>query len=111
LRSIDDRFEPQVWITSRHRVDWFLRWARLAFEYQGEVDHAHAAGRLRDEGKAGAASEVGVRIIPVVAADLRTDGFDDWVRGLIATRAFELGRAGRGQNRSPAEGGVGLQAH
>lgn len=93
LRSIDDRFEPQVWITPKRRVDWFLRWARLGFEYQGEVDHAHVAGRLRDEAKADEASAVGVRIIPVVAADLRTDGFEDWVRGLIATRAFELGRA------------------
>lgn len=95
LRRIDPRFEPQVWITERYRVDWFLRWLRLAFEYQGEVDHGWAAGRAADAVKTGEAERVGVSVVPVVAADVRDPGFDDWVAGLIAARRYELQRLAR----------------
>lgn len=95
LVAIDDRFEPQVWITPTIRVDWLLRALRLGFEYQGDVDHGDEVGRAADEERFAAASAAGVQLIAVTAADLRDAGFEAWVRGLIAARTFELARTAR----------------
>jgi hypothetical protein len=95
LTAIDDRFEAQVWITPAIRVDFYLRDLRLVFEYQGDVDHGDVHGRATDTERHAAMSALGLLVVPVVAADLRQPGFDDWVRGLIATRTYELARAGR----------------
>lgn len=95
LLAIDDRFEPQIWITPAIRVDWLLRTLRLGFEYQGDVDHGDELGRVADEERFAAAAAAGVQLIAVTAADLRDPGFEAWVRGLIAARTFELSRPAR----------------
>lgn len=95
LRKVDPAFEPQVWVSPRLRPDWFLRRLRLGVEYQGDVDHGDAVGRMRDSGREEMAASIGVLLVPVVAADLRDDGFDDWMRSVLASREFELGRASR----------------
>jgi hypothetical protein len=96
VREVYPDAEPQVWITPRRRSDWYLRGPRLAIEFQGEVDHGHAAGRAEDAEKAAEAEAVGIRIVPVVKADLE-DGraFVRWLSALVVAREFELERAGR----------------
>ncbi|MBW3659778.1 MAG: hypothetical protein KY457_14150 [Actinobacteria bacterium] len=95
LLAIDDRFEPQVWVTPRIRVDWFLRLLRLIVEYQGEVDHAGEDARRRDAARIAELEALGMLVVPVTAADVADPGLDGWIRGILAAREYELARASR----------------
>jgi hypothetical protein len=43
LRRLDPAPEPQVWVTPRRRVDFYLRGLRFAWEYLGDADHRRAS--------------------------------------------------------------------
>lgn len=92
LLAIDARFEAQVWVTPRIRVDWLLRLLRLIVEYQGEVDHAGEEARKRDARRMRDLERLGMLVVPVAAADVGDPGFAGWMRGIIATREYELAR-------------------
>lgn len=91
LRAFDPAPEPQVWVTPRRRVDWYWRSLRLAVEYLGAVDHGGTAQRAGDVAREDELGAMGIRVIPVVAADLaRPDDLRAWMRVVLARRAREL---------------------
>ena len=92
LSTFDPPPEAQVWVTPRHRPDWFFRALRLGFEYLGRVDHADAEGRAADRLRESELAACGILIVPVVAEDLRDPvGFRAWARVVLDRRARELG--------------------
>ncbi|HEX9889898.1 MAG TPA: hypothetical protein VGA69_10500 [Nitriliruptorales bacterium] len=94
LSVFDPALEPQVWVLPDVRVDWYWRVFRLAFEHQGGLDHATASARLRDSERCQRLDAIGVQIVPIVAADLRTpDAFTSWACAVATVRAHELGVA------------------
>ncbi len=94
LECFDPAPEPQVWVTPAIRVDWYWRQLRLAPEYDGVIDHAHAAGRAEDRRREEALAEVGVRRVPVTAADLADpEGLMRLMEAEMLVRARELGVA------------------
>lgn len=70
-----------------------MRRVRLGFEYQGGIDHDHAAGRAADTAKFAEAEAVGIRLVPVVKADVRNgEAFLTWLKALVTARERELDR-------------------
>ena len=91
LALFDPAPEPQVWVTPTLRVDWYWRQLRLAPEYDGAVDHAHAAGRRHDRRREEELAALGVQRVPVRAADLaRPDELLRWMEAVTLVRAREL---------------------
>lgn len=92
LSVFEPAVEAQVWVLPDVRVDWFWRVVRIAFEYQGEVDHSTARDRIHDSGRSAKLESVGVLTVPVVAADLAdAEGLRAWAAALATVRARELG--------------------
>lgn len=84
--------EPQVWVTPHHRVDWYWRPYRLAVEYLGEADHGGPRARAADRRREDDLEAKGIRVLSVVAADLRSpDDLLAWLRLALHRRADELG--------------------
>ncbi len=85
---------PQVWVTPKRRVDWYLRELRIGWEYLGSIDHASADRRRLDGSRDAELGAFGVRLLYVTARDL-----DDPLALLATTmsalvvRAEELGAA------------------
>lgn len=63
--------EAQVWVLPHRRVDWYLRLVRLAIEYQGGIDHAHADGRRLDAARQAELAAADIEVFYVTDADLR----------------------------------------
>lgn len=92
VSSFDPAPEAQVWVTPRRRSDWFWRYLRLALEFLGRTDHLHPDGRLADRAREEELEDVGVRVVSVVAEDLRRpDDLRAWLRFVLDRRARELG--------------------
>jgi very-short-patch-repair endonuclease len=91
LRGFRPAPEPQVWVTPSRRVDWYFRPLRVAIEYQGSVDHAHATGRTRDRARDEELVRAGISLIYVDAADLRHERTVlSRVAAALVARAHEL---------------------
>lgn len=90
--SFDPAPDPQVWVTPGRRVDWYWRGLRLALEYQGRVDHDHAAGRAADRERDLELEDRGIRVLSLVGDDVREpDALRGWLRVALDRRARELG--------------------
>lgn len=84
--------EPQVWVTPTRRVDGYFRALKLAFEYQGSVDHGTRRSRRADAGRARELARAGIRVESLSAADLvDEDALTARVAALLTLRAKELG--------------------
>lgn len=85
---------PQVWVTPRRRVDWYLRELRFGWEYLGPVDHAYVSRRVADAERDEELAAQGIRLSYVTAADLRNpQALLASVVGALAVRADRLGVA------------------
>lgn len=91
VSSFDPAPEAQVWVTPRRRSDWFWRYLRLALEFLGRTDHLHQDGRSADRAREEELEDVGIRVVSVVAEDLRRpDDLRAWLRLVLDRRAREL---------------------
>jgi hypothetical protein len=91
LDVYDPAPERQVWVTPQRRVDRYFRALRLAIEYQGTVDHGHAAGRASDTDRAFELAEAGIEVVTVQRADLDdAAAFHAWFDRVLMRRAREL---------------------
>jgi hypothetical protein len=94
LQRFDPPPEPQVWVTPSRRVDWWFATVRYGWEYQGRVDHATPAGRLRDDARDRELRRDGIRIGYLTATDLDDEvALLGTVAGALTTRAHQLGVA------------------
>jgi hypothetical protein len=92
LGCFEPRFEPQVWVTPRRRVDFFCPHVRYGYEYLGEVDHASAAARIADDEREAELRRAGIGLGYVTAADLREPrALLATIAGTLTVRAHELG--------------------
>jgi hypothetical protein len=92
LGRLDPTPQPQVWVTPRRRVDFYLRSLRFGWEYLGEVDHRRAAERRADAARDEELAAQHVRLHYVVAADLRDPTtFLASTMAALAHRAEQLG--------------------
>jgi hypothetical protein len=92
LGRLEPTPEPQVWVTPRRRVDFYLRALRFGWEYLGEVDHRRAAERRADAVRDEELAAQHVRLHYVVAADLRDPtAFLASTMAALAHRAEQLG--------------------
>ncbi|MEX0835991.1 MAG: hypothetical protein WD010_07865 [Nitriliruptor sp.] len=92
LAGFEPRFEPQVWVTPRRRVDFYSRRCRYGYEYLGEVDHAYVAARLEDDARDTELREEGIRLGYVTKHDLREPvALVATMAGTLTVRAHELG--------------------
>ncbi|MEX2504723.1 MAG: hypothetical protein WD378_07725 [Egicoccus sp.] len=71
LSQLDPAPEAQQWVLPHRRVDWYLRLLRLAFEYQGRIDHAHPEGRRADAVRDAELAMADIEVFYVTDADLR----------------------------------------
>ena len=95
LRTFDPPPEPQVFVTTKRRVDWYFRTVRFAYEYLGSVDHEGAAARIADDQRNEELRDQGIRIGYVTNADLGTpDALLASIIGRLAVRAHELAVTG-----------------
>jgi hypothetical protein len=94
LGCFEPRFEPQMWVTPRRRVDFFCPHVRYGYEYLGEVDHASVAARIADDEREAELRRVGVGLGYVTAGDLRAPrALLATIAGTLTVRAHELGVA------------------
>jgi hypothetical protein len=92
LARFDPPAEPQVWVSPRHRLDFYFRDIRLGIEYQGRADHATEAGRRRDRIRDEELARAGIRLLYVTAEDLRDErALLARIAGALTARADELG--------------------
>jgi hypothetical protein len=92
LGRLEPTPEPQVWVTPRRRVDFYLRALRFGWEYLGEVDHRRAAERRADALRDEELAAQHIRLHYVVADDLRDPTtFLASTMGALAHRAEQLG--------------------
>jgi hypothetical protein len=92
LGRLDPSPEPQVWVTPRRRVDFYLRSLRFGWEYLGEVDHRRAAERQADALRDEELAAQHIRLHYVVADDLRDPtAFLAATMAALAHRAEQLG--------------------
>jgi hypothetical protein len=85
---------PQVWVTPRRRVDWYLHELKFGWEYLGPVDHAYVSQRLADAERDEELAAQGIRLSYVTAADTRNmETLLATVVGALAVRADQLGVA------------------
>jgi hypothetical protein len=92
LGRLDPAPEPQVWVTPRRRVDFYLRGLRFAWEYLGDADHRRAAERRADAERDEELAAQAIRIHYVVAADLHDPvAFLAATMAALAHRAEQLG--------------------
>lgn len=92
VRLFDPEPEPQAWVTPRRRVDWYFRTARCGWEYLGTVDHAHVAGRIRDDQRDAELRRAGIHLSYVTAADLADESaLLATIAGTLTVRAHAFG--------------------
>jgi hypothetical protein len=88
----DPPFVAQHWVTPGRRADFYSVRCRTAFEYVGEVDHAHVAGRIADDARSVEIREQGVAIIYITKHDLREPTtLVASIAARLTVRAHELG--------------------
>jgi hypothetical protein len=84
--------EPQVWVTPKRRVDWYLRYLRLGWEYLGDVDHGSSEARAADAARDEELAAAGVKLLYVTARDLEDPpALLTSMMGAIVSRADHLG--------------------
>jgi hypothetical protein len=92
LLRLDPAPEPQVWVTPRRRVDFYLRALRFGWEYLGDVDHGVAVQRRADAARDDELAAQAIRLHYVVADDLREPtAFVAATMAALAHRADQLG--------------------
>jgi hypothetical protein len=92
LLRLDPAPEPQVWVTPRRRVDFYLRALRFGWEYLGDVDHGVAVQRRADAARDEELAAQAIRLHYVVADDLRDrSAFIAATMAALAHRADQLG--------------------
>lgn len=96
LEGLARRFDPephaQYWVTPTRRADLYFPGVRLAVEYQGSVDHEHAAGRARDRVRDAELAAAGIRVLYLSRLDLRDEvATMATIAAALTTRAHQLG--------------------
>jgi hypothetical protein len=84
--------KPQVWVTPKRRVDWYLAALRFGWEYVGGVDHAYPDRRQADAIRDDELVAQGIQLQYVTAADLEhPEAFLAATMEALVTRATRLG--------------------
>ena len=88
LRRLEPAPEPQVYVASSRRVDFFWRRFRIAIEYLGAAEHEHRGDAVREA----ELEAMGVRTIVVTKKDLADpDALVAYLLDVAHARAAELG--------------------